>query len=577
MTPSESVAIAPIHLTIGVTAHRRVEPSREPLVRQRVRDFLIRMQHAFPELPLQLVSALAAGGDQLVAEEALALGIPVLAPLPMPQHEYERDFEDAGALIRFRELLTHCRVQTLPLIAGATNEAIAERGASRDRQYAQLGVFVSSHCQILLALWDGEPATAVGGTADVVHFHLHEHMPALGWSAPTPNQLAEETNDLVYHMPCVRIPDGVARGQPPPEPRWLTANRSWPGSAPIPEEYRVVFAQMQAYNRDLRRHSRTIAARSRGLLPAGRDSYRATHLMHQLDALYRQSDWLAVHYQHQVRRSQLTTHILAVAMGLSFIAYDNVLADWRLLLIFLACFGVGWLYHQIGQRRDWHRKYLDCRALAEGLRVQLYWHLSGVRGNDEILFAYDSFLQKQDVELGWIRHVMRGASLIHDRRRAPGAELLPWTIDDWVGREQDGTGQLGYYARKCRQCEARYRLTRRLGGMALLGGLAIAVLLAALHDRLPATTANYLLVLVGLLPLIAGVRSAYSHKQAEKELIRQYRFMIGIFTRARKRLDEANDDQQRCGVLKALGETCLQEHTEWILMHRERPLEHSQL
>ncbi|PKL94349.1 MAG: hypothetical protein CVV18_09175, partial [Gammaproteobacteria bacterium HGW-Gammaproteobacteria-8] len=138
-------------LTIGVTAHRHIDPAREPLVRQRVREFLLRLQHEFPDLPLQLVSALAAGGDQLVAEEALALGIPVLAPLPMTQTEYERDFDDPETLRRFRNLLARSEVRILPLTPGNNAEDIAAGGAPRDRQYAQLGVFVSSHCQILLA------------------------------------------------------------------------------------------------------------------------------------------------------------------------------------------------------------------------------------------------------------------------------------------------------------------------------------------------------------------------------------------------------------------------------------------
>ncbi|MDP2185479.1 MAG: hypothetical protein Q8J93_08455 [Xanthomonadales bacterium] len=577
MAHTQESTIALANLTIGVTAHRHIDPAREPLVRQRVREFLLRLQHEFPDLPLQLVSALAAGGDQLVAEEALALDIPVLAPLPMAQAEYERDFDDPETLRRFRNLLARSEVRILPLTPGNNAEDIAAGGAPRDRQYAQLGVFVSSHCQILLALWDGEPSAAVGGTAEVVHFHLHESMPALGWSVPTPNQLAEETNDLVYHMPCVRITRKEARGEPPPAPRWLTADRSWPGTDPIPHEHRVLFMHMQAYNRDLCRHGARIDADAAGLFQANDEQHRDTRLMHRLDTLYRQSDWLAVHYQRRVRHGLIATHLLAVAMGLAYIAYDNVHADWRLLLIFLLCFGIGWLWYRVGQRRDWHRKYLDYRALAEGLRVQLYWHLAGVRASEEVLFAYDSFLQKQDIELGWIRHVMRGASLIHDRRRAPGLEWLHWSIADWVGSKESHRGQLSYYARKSAQCEARYRITRRVSALALVTGLGVAVLLIVLNQRLSPTVANYLLVLVGLLPLIAGVRNAYGHKQAEKELIKQYRFMGSIFARARKQLDVASDDDQRRGILKALGEACLQEHTEWILMHRERPLEQSQL
>ena len=80
---------------------------------------------------------------------------------------------------------------------------------------------------------------------------------------------------------------------------------------------------------------------------------------------------------------------------------------------------------------------------------------------------------------------------------------------------------------------------------------------------------------MGILPLMAGVRDAYSHKKAEKELIKQYRFMGGILINARRLLDGSDDIEFRRRVLRALGNAALEEGAEWILMHRERPLEHS--
>ena len=76
---------ARIRLNIGLTAHRDVIASEAPRLRSEVRAFFQRLQAEFPDLPLRLISALAEGGDQLVAEEALALGIELMVPLPMPQ------------------------------------------------------------------------------------------------------------------------------------------------------------------------------------------------------------------------------------------------------------------------------------------------------------------------------------------------------------------------------------------------------------------------------------------------------------------------------------------------------------
>lgn len=74
---------AAIPLTIGVTSHRNLVASEVEAIRQGVRDFLVRMRREYPNMPLVVVSALADGGDQLVAEEALAAGARLIAPLPL--------------------------------------------------------------------------------------------------------------------------------------------------------------------------------------------------------------------------------------------------------------------------------------------------------------------------------------------------------------------------------------------------------------------------------------------------------------------------------------------------------------
>jgi hypothetical protein len=51
--------------------------------------------------------------------------------------------------------------------------------------------------------------------------------------------------------------------------------------------------------------------------------------------------------------------------------------------------------------------------------------------------------------------------------------------------------------------------------------------------------------------------------------------MSGILANARRLLDSTDDIHFRRRVLRALGNAALEEDAEWILMHRERPLEHS--
>ena len=61
-------------IVVGITSHRNLVASEIEPIRQCVREFFAQLKCNFPDLPLVVLSALAAGGDQLVANEALAAG-----------------------------------------------------------------------------------------------------------------------------------------------------------------------------------------------------------------------------------------------------------------------------------------------------------------------------------------------------------------------------------------------------------------------------------------------------------------------------------------------------------------------
>lgn len=569
---------ARVRLSIGLTAHRDLLPAEVPALRSAVRDFFRSLQAQFPDLPLRLISALAEGGDQLVAEEAVALGIELVVPLPMAQVEYERDFDDPDALARFRRLLAAGHVRVLPLAPGNSAEAIATRGPARNLQYAQQGMFVSSHCQLLLALWDGNPNTATGGTAQVVDFHLHDAMPGLSIEHIAPNLLADDESDLIYHLACSRRlgASGVLPQPAPLQARWITLDGEHPAIAGMPAHYAHVFAQLETFNRDLQRYADGIDATPSHLLDRPLPSALPSNVA-RIERQFHAADWLAVHFQKRVRMGLACVHVVAALMGLAFILFSDVAGSRAYLVAFLALFATGLVLTLVGNRRQWQRKYLDYRGLAEGLRVQLYWRLADVEIPPDSSLGYDSFLQKQDVDLSWIRHAMRGTGLLHDEAFIPGHEWLQWVVAHWVGDSKGQGGQLAYFLGGVARRERAYALTCRMGDLALVAGLLGAVALLGFGSRLPTTAQNLLLVAMGLLPLLAGIREAYSYKKADKELIKQFRFMSRLFSSCQVRLQRARDDVETRQLLLALGRACLEEHAEWILLHRERPLEHAQI
>lgn len=558
-------------LVIGVTSHRNIPADEIEPIRQCVRDFLAQLRHDFPGLPLVLVSALAEGGDQLVAQEALAAGARLVAPLPLPPDLYVEDFSSAAVRADFHRLCNQAEIVPLPPPKGQSLLELGTPGLARDRQYARAGVYIASHCHILLAIWDGKASGRLGGTAQIVNYHLNGTMPGLiDRRQDTRHVLGGGDESLLYHIVCSRDgADGApAAGLLPLQTLWRTADTVSAADS-LPADFRLMFARMVEFNGECDTHAGEIAASVRQADAAGDAA--------DIDSLFHAADWLALHFQRRVLLAMRLTYTLAALMGIAFTFYAHLPAQDFLIYLFLLLFASGGAVAMLARRRGWHRKYLDYRALAEGLRIQSYWQRANISANADHEFAHDNFLQRQNIELGWIRNVMRAAGLHAATRPAqPSPAALAQVIAEWVG-ESGKSGQLHYYERKTAERTGLHHVTEAVGSLSLWGGVAISVFLAVFVHRLSHDTKTLLVLVMAVLSIMAAVREAYAYRKADKELIRQYRFMQRIFTGARAALDRTDDPVLQRQILLSLGDAALTEQAEWTLMQRERQVEHSKL
>jgi hypothetical protein len=139
-----------------------------------------------------------------------------------------------------------------------------------------------------------------------------------------------------------------------------------------------------------------------------------------IEWLFAAADWLAIHFQLRVLFSMRTLYTLAALMGIAFTAYDNLPAQDDMIFVFLVLFGIGAVIVFIAKRRSWHRKYLDYRALAEGLRVQSYWRRAGLAITGESELARQ-FFAEAGCRTRWIRNVaQRGAGKCAERNATGG-------------------------------------------------------------------------------------------------------------------------------------------------------------
>jgi hypothetical protein len=560
-----------VPLVVAVTGHRDLLPAEIPGIRARVRGLILGLRDAYPERAIMMMSALAEGADRLVAEEALDIGIPLVAVLPMPRDLYVQDFTAQVSRDEFDRLCgAAADVFELSLVASAERVPADGSQVNRQAQYAQCGVFLCAHCHILLALWDGKPSAQVGGTSQVVHFHHRDVMPGYaGQSSASRLALTDDESDLVYHVVCSRDrPDGLpADGLEPLAVMWYTTDESNPRTETMPARYRRVFERASEFGRDAALHSDDI---EKGCYPLLTDAQAASLPagLADINRVFCAADWLAGHFQKRFLLTLRVSHACVFLTGLAYISYTDFYSTRLFLFLVLVLMFVASGINRMARRGAWHRKYLDYRTLAEGLRVQFYWAAAGVTSGNLTKFAHDNFLQMQDPELGWIRNVMRVAGTEYDAKRSNDPEGVRFAVAEWIGDER--SGQLGYFLRRTADRIARSATTHRIGRAGIWASTATLAVLMFIGAGVPAVVQSPLVYIMGCVLLAVGVRQSYAKATAEAELIKQFEFMGRIFHNARRRLDEVSDDVERRGILKALGDASLEEHAQWILMHRER-------
>jgi hypothetical protein len=428
-------------------------------------------------------------------------------------------------------------------------------------------VFIASHAHILVAIWDGKDSGRLGGTGQIVTYYLHGSLPGITERLRQARHILSGGDEhLLYHIVCSREGGNgvVADGLTPLQTLWRTGDEASPDER-MPQEFELMIRHMVEFNEDCD----TYAGQIDGTHAAGTSD---AGTVDNIDHLFRAADWLALHFQKRVLLALRITFTLAALMGIAFTCYAHLAQQDNMIYFFLLLFAGGGVVAALARRREWHRKYLDYRALAEGLRIQLYWRRAGILKDTDHEFAHDNFLQKQNIELGWIRNVMRAVGLRPPRKLEPDA--LARVISEWVG-ESGRSGQLHYFERKTEESAGLHHLTEIIGSISLWVGIAISVFLAIFALKLPEATKTTLVMIMAVLSIVAAVREAYAYRKADKELIRQYRFMQRIFSGARAALDRTSDPAEKRGILRSLGDAALTEHAEWTLMRRERQVEHS--
>jgi hypothetical protein len=579
-----------IPFVVGVTGHRDLLPAQVPAIRAAVESLLKRLIEAHPDVRIQMLCSMADGADLLVGEVALSQGLDVLALLTFPEDVCRADLMSEEARASFDRVIARAERLELPLPAGTTRESLTPGSPARDLQYQRAGLLLARYCSLLIAIWDGKPTRHVAGSARTIEFRRRGLRLSQGHDPePTDVLLSASDNDLVFEIRVDRSSNAAAAAlnDPAIEVTGFTGAEiqalGSAGAHELPRSLNSLLARTGDFNRDSRKSREEIARKGWPLSPKGADS-PATLAM--LDQLFVQADFLGSAFRRRFLRAILFRYTLWAVMATLLFTFERVsegVAGLAIILAVLAIFVASRAHASRAHRYSWHRKYLDYRALAEALRVDYYWEVTGVRRRYAGEFAHESFLQKQDADLEWIRAAMRSVSMRVAMQSNPSStQGFAQALSEWIGDDSAAgkSGQIHYYGMRAGQLHHRLHRAEAIDKVLLGLGLALAatflvdiVISLTGYRMLPHDPRHYLLWAMALLTVYAGILETYVSERADRALIRQYRYMHSLFGYAARELRTAPTEEHELEVLRSLGHACLAEHAQWTLAQRDKTIQ----
>jgi hypothetical protein len=432
----------------------------------------------------------------------------------------------------------------------------------------------------VVALWDGEPGK-LGGTADVVDWATGRVPPPAPAGRVTGLTVADRR--MVIHLP-------TPRADRPPAPAVAKVFEDSPATA-------SVFSATELPRLDLAAtHTGRRLARIDGFNAEAEDGARDDLLPSELEAhaeptagerrlraRYAVANRIAIDAQSRFLAGVRRIYVFGGLSGLSF-AVGLHLADFHPAWIatYLLLFAVAFVIHRRTKTLRLEDRQLDHRALAEALRVQYFWRLAGVPDA-----ASDVYLRFHRSALDWVRPAAAAAGIdaeiepLPPRASPSEARRLKAASGGWI------PGQSLFFGKRIVEYLRRHHLAEKwTRGLLIFSVACVALFLLPYcwdrpwcarppheaHGRqFPAHLAA---TLVAAALIVSAVVKLYAEKRAYLPQARRYRRIAEVHDAAWRRLDAPGlPPEERTAVFRDLGRDALVENADWLLLHRDRPVE----
>ena len=561
-------------------------------------------------------------------EPRLRLG----CPMPFAKHEYIKDFEkekvltkDEKVLQKFVELEKRAAfVFHMPRVRDSTTSEIEAdnfdwdttssakpiEDKDRPKHYEELGKFTAERSQLVIAFWDKVPVQKQGGTAHVVS--LCDPKKYLDWKGSKNTSLKDhpwmqETLSRVHapfrasghilgeHLqtPVVVIP--TVR---------LTKSDAIDSEWKDPFQHKTTKTQKKEGEISLSEYLNDLDRLNKELIPSRsyfKFNWSVDRPPQKLNGetvgmwyRYRTLDAIAIHKKKMFIRNVFGLTALmwiAVCFFQWFATHDSVHGPaW--IYIFLMVLAFGWffclrseLFEQSiiripGQwwkiRIEW--MFVHTRTIAEALRVQFVWALSGVPN-----IVTDHYMSRHLYQTRFLRTLIKASSveIFYEVSQSKKNQSSQHDGPDWIKK------QIQYMKDKMDPTRIRFiqKALKWFQRILPILILVLSVLLAIYswsehhHSAPHDDDGNWLpfgAFWVGVLLFLGVALEYYAKAVLHEEDLDRYEYLLPVYERAEKLLSDvltmdAEDSEKHkkiCEIVKAMGKEAIDEQTEWFVKHR---------
>jgi hypothetical protein len=435
-------------------------------------------------------------------------------------------------------------------------------------------MYIARESQILIALWDGVKPGNVGGTAAIVEFQTE------GLPAPDECNILPPELFPVYHILTPRVSNPRPGGKLRAFECEVIYSGAFKSDAKAAEKYyERMFGNLDDFNRLAAKGGAAMVngvAASKARVFRDFDVRRFSTCETWTLERYAVADALADRFRKRMLWTHRALHWLVFLSFSCFVLFAHlhehppgVLAISLILLL------LGYLTHTGANWMGLDAKRQDYRAMAEGCRVGLFWQLADVHAS-----VPDNYLGRQRTEIDWICHGLRGWE-IGLGHYSPSAwtdpkEHLQFVLDHWVVHQHD------YFEDAVKKSEKSSELMEWLVRacliVAILIGLGLFIGTKTITLAAGEEPGWMAVAIIAADLLLAGAALLHHARErmAHSEHLKQYQRMLIIFDNAIKSIRGLLGSGKVAAAkscLRALGKETLIENGDWVLLHRERPLE----